>query len=190
MGLLKQRILDEGKVLPGNILKVGSFLNHQIDTELVFEMGKEIVRVFGHKNITRVLTVESSGIPIAFMAAHFLKVPMVFAKKSKSKNISEDVYSVEVPSFTHKNVNTVIVSKNYITKDDNVLLVDDFLANGCALLGLNELVKQAGATTAGAAVAIEKGFQDGGKKVREAGIDLHSLAIIARMDDEHVYFAD
>ena len=181
MNFLEQRILKDGIVKQGNVLKVDSFVNHQMDVNLLDEMGREFYR-FKDKNITRVLTIEASGIGIACFAAKYFNVPMVFAKKSKSVNVDSDVYSAEVESFTHKNTNNVIVSKKYILKDDNVLIIDDFLANGCALKGLSSITESAGAKVAGIGIAIEKGFQDGGKIIREMGYSLESLAIVESMD--------
>lgn len=190
MELLKQRILKDGTVRPGNILKVDSFLNHQMDISLINEIGKEFYRLFGSENITKILTIEASGIGIACITAQYFNVPVVFAKKSRTKNLDSDLYSTEIASFTHGNISHVIVSKKYITSDDRVLLIDDFLANGCALLGLIDIVKQAGAEVVGAGIAIEKGFQEGGKKIREAGIRLESLAIIESMSDSSLTFSN
>ena len=182
MELLEQRILSDGRLLPGGILKVDSFLNHQMDPQLLQAMAREIKRLFADVRVDRVLTIEASGIAIAILAGLEFGCPVVFAKKSKTKNIADTLYTAEVPSFTHGNTNTVVVSKEYLHAGENVLLVDDFLATGAALVGLRALVEQAGGTVVGAAVAIEKVFQDGGKKIREMGIDLHSLAIVESMD--------
>ena len=183
MNFLEEKIAKDGIVKKGNILKVDNFLNHQMDVALIDEMGKEFYRRFSHKNVTKILTIEASGIAIAYAAAREFKVPMVFAKKSKSLNVGDDNYMAEVASFTHKNVNQVIVSKRFLSAEDHVLIIDDFLARGCALVGLIEICKQAGATIEGLGIAIEKGFQDGGKELRALGYDLESLAIVEEMDD-------
>ncbi len=184
MQLLKERILKDGTVKAGNVLKVDSFLNHQIDVSLMNEIGLEFKRLFGDKTITKILTIEASGIAVACAtAAHFENVPVVFAKKAQSINLDGDSYTTKIESFTHKKVYDVIVSKKYIKPDDRILIIDDFLANGCALLGLIDLVKSAGASVEGIGIVIEKGFQTGGKTIREMGIDLQSLAIIDSMDD-------
>ena len=188
MKLLEERILTDGKIKPGGILKVDNFLNHQIDPSLVHEMALEIKRLFAGEEINKILTIESSGIALAIMAAHVFGCPMVFAKKSKSKNISDSLYSVEVESFTHGNTNTVVVSKEYLGADDKVLIIDDFLATGAALVGLKALVEQAGASLVGAAIAVEKVFQGGGNKLREQGIRIESLAMIASMGDDSIEF--
>ena len=184
MNFLEERIARDGIVKEGNVLKVDSFLNHQMDTELIDEIGKEFYRRFADAGITRVLTIEASGIAIAYAAARYFKVPFVFAKKSKSVNIDGDVYCAEVESFTHKCVNRVIVSKRFISEGDRVLIIDDFLANGCALRGLISIVEAAGATVEGIGIAIEKGFQCGGAQLRERGYRLESLAIVDDMDAE------
>ncbi|MBR4288763.1 MAG: xanthine phosphoribosyltransferase [Clostridia bacterium] len=183
MNFLEERIMKDGSVKPGNVLKVDSFLNHQMDISLLDEIGKEFYRRFGHKKITKVLTIEASGIAIAYPVAKEFGVPLVFAKKSKSVNIDGDTYMVEVESFTHKNVNKVIVSKRFLNEDDHVLIIDDFLANGCALKGLITLAELAGAKVEGLGIAIEKGFQIGGKEIRDLGYQLESLAIVEKMDD-------
>lgn len=185
MKLLQERIVKDGQIEAGNILKVDSFLNHQIDVSLLEEIGKEFHRQFAGQTVNKILTIEASGIAIACIAARYFQVPVVFAKKTRSLNIAGDVYTAKVESFTHKNTNDIIVSKKFLSPGDRVLIVDDFLANGKAILGLAKLVEQAGATLVGAGVVIEKGFQDGGKRIREAGIDLHSLAIVEEMDPEH-----
>ena len=185
MKLLQDRIVADGKIEAGNILKVDSFLNHQIDVSLLEEIGQEFKRQFGDREVNKILTIEASGIAIACIAARYFNVPVVFAKKSRSLNIAGDVYTAKVESFTHKNTNDIIVSKKFLSPSDRILIVDDFLANGKAILGLCQLVEQAGATLVGAGVVIEKGFQDGGKRIREAGIDLRSLAIVEEMDTEH-----
>lgn len=185
MKLLQERIVKDGQIEAGNILKVDSFLNHQIDVSLLEEIGKEFHRQFAGQAVNKILTIEASGIAIACIAARYFQVPVVFAKKTRSLNIAGDVYTAKVESFTHKNTNDIIVSKKFLSPGDRILIVDDFLANGKAILGLAKLVEQAGATLVGAGVVIEKGFQDGGKRIREAGIDLHSLAIVEEMDLEH-----
>ena len=184
MNFLEKRIVEEGIVKEGNVLKVDSFLNHQMDVALIDEIGKEFHRRFKDKRITKVLTIESSGIAIAYAAARCFGVPMVFAKKAKSINIDGDMYTAEVESFTHKNKNQVIVSKKFLSADDEVLIVDDFLANGCALQGLISITESAGATVAGIGIAIEKGFQYGGRSIRNLGYQLESLAIVESMDSE------
>lgn len=184
MNFLEEKILRDGVVKAGNVLKVDSFLNHQMDTPLLEEMGREFKRRFGHKPITKVLTIEASGIGIACFVAREFGVPIVFAKKSKSVNIDGDMYVAEVESFTHKNKNQVIVSKRFLDEKDHVLIIDDFLANGCALQGLISITESAGATVEGLGIAIEKGFQIGGRVIRNLGYDLHSLAIIDDMNAE------
>ena len=184
MKLLEERIRKDGIVKEGNVLKVDSFLNHQMDTDLFNEMGKEFKRLFADKPINKILTIEASGIGIACIVAQHFHVPVVFAKKSQSINIDGDVYSTKIESFTHKIVYDVIVSKKYIGKDDHILLIDDFLANGCALEGLINLVQSAGATVEGIGIAVEKGFQEGGKRIREKGVQLESLAIVDAMDSK------
>ena len=182
MNFLEERILKDGLVKEGNVLKVDSFLNHQMDVELLDEIGAEFKRRFAGIDITKVLTIEASGIGIACFVAKHLGVPMVFAKKSKSVNIDGDVLVAEVESFTHKNKNNVIVSKRFLGESDKVLIVDDFLANGCALQGLISITESAGATVAGIGIAIEKGFQIGGRVIRNLGYKLESLAIVDAMD--------
>ena len=188
MKALEERILKEGTVLPGNILKVGSFLNHQIDVDFIMEMGQEIARLFADCGVTKVLTIESSGIAIAAAAGMAMGVPMVFAKKHKTSNVDGSTYSSVVHSYTHNTDYTVVVSSDYLLPGDHVLLVDDFLANGKALVGLIDLVNQAGATLVGAACAIEKGFQGGGDALRAQGVRVESLAIIESMSDEEITF--
>ena len=185
MNFLEERILKDGIVKPGNVLKVDSFLNHQMDIALMEKIGEEFHRRFAHKKITKVLTIEASGIGIAYPVAKQFGVPMVFAKKSKSVNIDGDMYVAEVESFTHKNKNQVIVSKRFLEPGDNVLIIDDFLANGCALQGLISITESAGATVAGLGIAIEKGFQIGGRVIRNLGYQLESLAIVDGMDAEN-----
>lgn len=180
---LEEKIKKEGVVLPGNILKVGSFLNHQVDADFTMEMGREIARLFADAGVTRVLTIETSGITLALAAAAALHVPMVFAKKNRTSNLSGGLYMTMVHSYTHNTDYTVVVEKDYLHAGDRVLLIDDFLANGKALLGLLDLVQQAGGEVAGAAVAIEKGFQHGGDTLRGQGLRIESLAIIDSMDD-------
>ena len=184
MNFLEERILKDGIVKAGNVLKVDSFLNHQMDIALLEEIGREFKRRFGHKTITKVMTIEASGIAIAAFVAKEFGVPMVFAKKSKSINIEGDMYVAEVESFTHKNKNQVIVSKKVLNENDHVLIIDDFLANGCALQGLISIAESAGATVEGLGIAIEKGFQIGGKVIRNLGYHLESLAIVDAMDAE------
>jgi len=184
MNFLEERILKDGLVKPGNVLKVDSFLNHQMDIPLIDEIGREFKRRFGHKHITKVLTIESSGIAIAYPVARELGVPLVFAKKSKSINIEGDMYVAEVDSFTHKKTNQVIVAKKFLNSDDRVLIIDDFLANGCALQGLISIVDAADAEVVGCGIAIEKGFQEGGQRIRNLGYRLESLAIVESMDAE------
>ena len=188
MKALEEKILQEGTILPGNILKVGSFLNHQIDAGFMMEMGREIARLYRDCGVTRILTIETSGIPLAFAAAVELGVPMVFAKKNRTSNLSGGLYTAMVHSYTHNTDYHVVVEKQYLSAEDKVLIVDDFLANGKALLGLKEIVEMAGGTVAGAAVAIEKGFQQGGDKLRAQGLRVESLAIIDSMTDDAVTF--
>ncbi len=182
MNFLEERIVKDGVVKEGNILKVDSFLNHQMDTQLFKLMGDEFKKRFEDKPINKILTIEASGIGIACVVAMSFGVPVVFAKKSKSVNIDGDMYVTEVESFTHKNKNQVIVSKKFLTADDHVLIIDDFLANGCALQGLISICKDAGATVEGIGIAIEKGFQTGGQVIRNLGYQLESLAIVDAMD--------
>ena len=188
MRLLEERILKDGVVKAGNVLKVDSFLNHQMDIELINEIGKEFKRLFADKPINKILTIEASGIGIASIAALHFGCPLVFAKKAQSINLDGDMYTTKIESFTHKRVYDVTVAKKFLTPDDHVLIIDDFLANGCALLGLIDIVKKSGATIEGAGIVIEKGFQPGGQLVRDMGIRLESLAIIDSMDDTNVYF--
>ena len=185
MNFLEEKITKLGVIKPGNVLKVDSFLNHQMDIALMEEIGREFKRRFGHKTITKVMTIEASGIAIAAFVAREFGVPMVFAKKSKSVNLDGDMYVAEVESFTHKNKNQVIVSKKYLHEGEHVLIIDDFLANGCALQGLIAISKSAGATVEGIGIVIEKGFQIGGQIIRNLGIQLESLAIIDAMDAEN-----
>ncbi len=182
MNCLEERILKDGIVKEGNVLKVDSFLNHQMDIELFSEMGKEFKKRFSEKNINKILTIEASGIGIACVVAQFFNVPVVFAKKSKSINLEGEMYEAEVESFTHKCKNTIIVSKKFLDANDRVLIIDDFLANGCALQGLIQIVQSAGATVEGIGIAVEKGFQSGGRIIRNLGYQIESLAIIDEMD--------
>lgn len=184
MNFLEERIVKDGIVKEGNVLKVDSFLNHQMDVELIDEIGREFYRRFADVPVTKVLTIEASGIAIAYAAARCFGVPLVFAKKSKSVNIDGDAYTAEVESFTHKNKNTVIVSKKFVNPGEQILIVDDFLANGCALKGLISITETAGATVAGIGIAIEKGFQHGGEMIRNLGYRLESVAIVDGMDAE------
>ena len=182
MELLKERIRKDGKVKDGNVLKVDSFLNHQIDVKLLEEIGKEFKRLFGNEEVTKVLTIEASGIGIAVETARAFGVPVVFAKKSKTKNIAGEVYTSKVRSYTHGREYDIIVSKDFLGPEDRVLIVDDFLANGAALEGLIQLIKDAGATLCGCGIVIEKGFQPGGEELRKRGINIQSLAIVDSMD--------
>ena len=182
MKLLEERIRKDGVVKEGNVLKVDSFLNHQMDINLFNEMGKEWARLFADRPITKILTVEASGIGIACVAAQHFHVPVVFAKKTQSLNIDGEVYSTKIQSFTHKKIYDVIVSKKFIKPEDHILIIDDFLANGCALEGLLQIVKDAGATVEGVGIAVEKGFQKGGDLIREKGVRVESLAIVESMD--------
>jgi len=184
MQLLKARIRKDGKIKAGNVLKVDSFLNHQMDIALFQEIGREFKRRFADVEINKILTIEASGIGIACVVAESFGVPVVFAKKTKTKNIAGDVYTSQVESFTHGRVYDIIVSREFLGKGDKVLLIDDFLANGKALEGLAQLVKDSGAELAGAGVVIEKGFQVGGDAIRSQGIRLESLAIVESMDEE------
>lgn len=184
MKLLEDRIQKDGTVKPGQVLKVDAFLNHQMDVELFNEMGKEFKRLFGHKEINKILTIEASGIGLACIVAQHFNVPVVFAKKAKSINLDGEMYTTKIQSFTHKRVYDVIVSKKFLSKEDKILIIDDFLANGCAVAGLAELVASSGATIQGVGIAIEKGFQQGGKILREKGLHVESLAIVERMNEE------
>lgn len=184
MQLLEDRILKDGKVFAGNILKVDSFLNHQIDIDLLHQIGKEFYRIFGNCNVTKILTIEASGIGIACVTAQFFHCPVVFAKKTQTKNIAGDVYTTKVESFTHGRIYDIIVSKDFLSRDDKVLVIDDFLAQGNALIGLINLIRDSGAALVGAGIVIEKGFQPGGEKIRSMGVRLESLAIVDSMDPE------
>ena len=182
MKMLEDRIRKDGIVREGNVLKVDSFINHQMDIPLFREMAKEWKRLFAGKPVNKVLTIEASGIGIAAVVASEFNVPVVFAKKSMSINLDYDNYETKIQSFTHKKIYNVIVSKKFLTPEDHVLIIDDFLANGCALEGLIKICEAAGAEVAGIGIAVEKGFQGGGDKLRKAGYNLHSLAIIDKMD--------
>ena len=190
MNFVEERILKDGVVKAGNVLKVDSFLNHQMDIAFIDRIGKEFHRRFADKPITKVLTIESSGIAIALPVAREFGVPLVFAKKAKSINIDGEMYVAEVESFTHKKTNQVIVAKRFLTPEDRVLIIDDFLANGCALQGLISIVDAAEAEVVGCGIAIEKGFQDGGERIRNLGYHLESLAIVESMDAQtgHITF--
>lgn len=182
MQLLKDRIRKDGKIKGGNVLKVDSFLNHQMDVELFNEMGKEFRRLFPSKEINKILTIEASGIGIACIAAQYFQVPVVFAKKSQSINLDGEQYTTKIESFTHKRVYDVIVAKKFLNEQDHVLIIDDFLANGCAVAGLIDLVHSAGASIEGVGIAVEKGFQTGGKLLRDKGVRVESLAIVESMN--------
>ena len=184
MNFVEERIIKDGVVKSGNVLKVDSFLNHQMDIDFMDEIGREFYRRFSHKPINKILTIEASGIAIAYAAARQFHVPLVFAKKSQSVNISGDTYVAEVESFTHKNKNMVVVSKQFLKEDDHILIVDDFLANGCALQGLCSIADNAGACIEGIGIVIEKGFQIGGQVIRNLGYQLESLAIVDGMDSD------
>lgn len=188
MKLLEDRILKDGKIFPDNILKVGSFLNHQIDVSLLKEIGSEFRRLYAGSEVTKVLTIEASGIGIAAFTAEAFGCPMLFAKKTQTKNIAGDVYTAKVMSYTHGKVYDIIVSKEFLHEGDKVLIVDDFLANGAALEGLISLVEQAGATLVGCGIAIEKGFQGGGDRLRSRGVRVESLAVIDEMTDSSIKF--
>ncbi len=185
---LEEKILMEGKVLPGNVLQVGSFLNQQLDIDFLKKIGAEIARLYKDDAVNKILTIEASGIAIAVAAGFYMDVPVVFAKKNRSNNVAGDAYTVEVESYTHATVNKIVVSKEFLDKNDRVLIVDDFLANGKALNGLTQIVNDAGATVVGAAIAIEKGFQGGGDALRRRGIRVESLAIIDKMTDDSLEF--
>ena len=190
MKLLEERIKKDGIVKPGNVLKVDNFLNHQMDIALFNEMGKEFKRLFADCKVNKILTIEASGIGIACIVAQYFDVPVVFAKKAQSINIDGDVYSTKIQSFTHQRVYDVIVSKKYLNPEDHILIIDDFLANGCALEGLIDLVQSAGATVEGIGIAIEKGFQQGGELIRDRGIRLESLAIVDSMEGGELIFRE
>ena len=185
MNILEERIVTDGVVKEGNVLKVDSFLNHQMDIALFEWMGQEFLKRFAGKQITKILTIEASGIGIACIVARYFQVPVVFAKKSKTSNLDDDVYVAEVESFTHKCINQVIVSKRFLSRDDHLLVIDDFLANGNALDGLIAIAGEAGAKVEGIGIAVEKGFQQGGERIRAMGYQLESLAIVDRMEPEN-----
>lgn len=184
MELLEQRIRKDGKIREGGVLKVDSFLNHQMDINLFCEIGKEFYRLFGEGQVTKILTIEASGIGIACLTAQYFRVPVIFAKKNKTKNIAGEVYTSKVESFTHGKVYDIIVSKEFLLPSDRVLIIDDFLANGSALQGLIKLVQDAGATLVGAGICVEKAFQPGGDLIRGMGVQLESLAKIKSMSVE------
>ena len=188
MELLKKRILSDGVVKPGNILKVDSFLNHQMDIALINEIGREFRRIFSDSPVTKILTIEASGIGIACITAQYFNVPVVFAKKAQSINLDGDMYITQVQSYTHKKVYDVILAKRFLSPEDHVLLIDDFLANGCALMGLIDIVKKSGASLTGAGIVIEKGFQTGGQQIRDMGVRVESLAIIDSMSESGLTF--
>ena len=188
MKALEERILAEGKILPGPVLKVSSFLNHQMDPDLMMALGAEIAQRFQADHVTKILTIESSGIAIAIAAGAHMHVPVLFAKKHRTSNVSGVLYQTLVHSYTHGTDYTVVVEREFLKDSDRVLIVDDFLANGAAVDGLCDLIRQAGATTVGAAIAIEKGFQEGGKKLRDAGMRVESLAIVDQMDENGIRF--
>ena len=190
MQLLKDRIRSEGKVLPGNIIKVDGFLNHRVDTRLMGQIADEFARLFDVENITMVLTAEASGIALATICAERYNVPMVFAKKAKSDNIEGGLYQSEIFSYTYKKKVTLLVAKDWLSADDKVLIIDDFMANGEAMRGLCDIVEAAGATLVGIGCAVEKGFQGGGDRLREAGVNLKSLAIIESADENGIVFRD
>ncbi len=188
MKQLEERILRDGKILPGGILKVDGFLNHQIDPQLLYDMALELRRLYAGEEINKILTIEASGIAIASLVGYVFGCPLLFAKKSKTKNLAGGLWSAEVESFTHGNTNTVVVSKEYLGPGDRVLIVDDFLATGAALVGLKALCEQAGATVVGAGIAVEKLFQGGGERLRAGGLRVESLARIAAMSDGGIVF--
>ena len=188
MKLLEERIRKDGVVKEGNILKVDSFLNHQMDIALINEIGREFRRIFSDSPVTKILTIEASGIGIACITAQYFNVPVVFAKKAQSINLDGDMYTTQVQSFTHKKVYDVILAKRFLTPEDHVLLIDDFLANGCALMGLIDIVRKSGASLTGAGIVIEKGFQTGGQQIRDMGVRVESLAIIDSMSESGLTF--
>ncbi len=190
MKALEEKILKEGQVRPGHILKVDGFLNHQIDIDFINEIGKEFYRLFGNKPVTKILTVEASGIGIACITAQYFHVPVVFAKKAQSLNLDGSLYTAKVQSYTHNRVYDVILSKKFLKPEDHVLIIDDFLANGCAVNGLLDIIEAAGASVEGVGIVIEKGFQSGGRDIRARGIDVKSLAIIKSMSDDSIEFVE
>ena len=187
---LIEKIRKEGQVRPGNILKVDGFLNHRMDINFINKMGMEFKRLFSDRPVNKILTIEASGIGIACLTAQYFHVPVVFAKKSQSINLDGSLYTTKVQSFTHKKVYDVIVSKKFLSPEDHVLIIDDFLANGCAVEGLIDLIDKAGATLEGVGICIEKGFQKGGRELRERGVNLKSLAVIESMSDDDLVFLD
>lgn len=189
MKLLEEAILTRGNVKDGQVLKVDAFLNHQMDTQLIGELGREFHRRFAGQGVNKILTIEASGIGIACITAQHFEIPVVFAKKSQSRNIDGEVYQTQVTSFTHQRVYDVIVSKKFLGPQDRVLLIDDFLAKGSALVGLLDIVRQSGATLVGAGICIEKGFDEGGKLIRSMGVHVESLAIIEKMDRDGISFS-
>ena len=182
LNLLQEKILSDGVIRPGNVLKVDSFLNHQIDVPFISELGKEFKKLFGDRKVDKILTIEASGIGIACLTAVYFGVPVVFAKKSAGSNMDKEMFATEVMSYTHNRKNHVVVAKKYLKPGEHILVMDDFLANGCAVEGLIELVKQAGGIVEGVGICIEKGFQEGGDRLRQKGYDVKSLAIIEKMD--------
>ena len=190
MKALEEKILKEGQVRPGHILKVDGFLNHQIDIDFINEIGKEFYRLFGNKPVTKILTVEASGIGIACITAQYFHVPVVFAKKAQSLNLDGSLYTAKVQSYTHNRVYDVILSKKFLKPEDHILIIDDFLANGCAVNGLLDIIEAAGASVEGVGIVIEKGFQSGGRDIRARGIDVKSLAIIKSMSDDSIEFVE
>lgn len=187
---LIERIRKDGRIKPGNVLKVDSFLNHQIDPKLAYAMAQEIKRLYADETVNKVLTIEASGIGLAVLTGYLFECPVVFAKKSKSSNVSDDLYTAKVHSYTHGTDHTVIVSKSYLNSEDRVLIVDDFLANGAALEGLRSIVEQSGALVVGAAIAVEKAFQSGGARLRAEGMRIESLAKISSMSDDGIVFCE
>ena len=190
MKALEERILKDGQVRPGNILKVDSFINHQMDIAFINEIGKEFKKIFADKKINKILTIEASGIGIACIVAQYFNVPVLFAKKSQSLNLDGEMLATKVQSFTHKRVYDVIVSKRFLTPEDHVLIIDDFLANGCSIMGLQELIEKAGATLEGVGIVVEKGYQGAGDRLRASGVDVKSLAIIDSMSDTDITFRE
>lgn len=189
MKLLENRIIKDGRILPGDVLKVDSFLNHQIDVPFICELGREFYRLYKDSGVTKILTIEASGIGLACIAAQYFGIPVVFAKKSKTSNISSDVFSTAIESYTHGNTNNVIVSKQYLSSNDHVLIIDDFLATGNALKGLIDLCRLAGATVVGCGIAIEKRYQHGGDELRANGVRVESLAMIDSMENGNIVFS-
>jgi xanthine phosphoribosyltransferase len=190
MKALEDRIRKDGQVRPGNILKVDSFLNHQMDIPFINEIGKEFKRIFSDKKVTKILTIEASGIGIACITAQYFGVPVVFAKKAQSVNLDGEMYTTKIQSFTHKKTYDVILAKKYLLPEDHVLIIDDFMANGCSVQGLIDIIRKSGAELEGVGIVIEKGFQEGGKEIRESGVDVRSLAIIDSMTDTDITFRE